>query len=426
MRAEGQKLADTSSQARTQSPASLRRAFLGNGESRERPQQHPQHQPASLRLKSLTGDLQKCMDEPQDLDRTKKSAAAAWAVTRGGRLLLRPSSAPAWKANRQRETREFHERQFECNRALANRRSLAIAQREHIAKTLEPSNRLFDGSKGREGFCAFLKKRFGTVLAGWRYMDRACGSRGCISKAEFCALCHSLGFGGQLQSIWQEMDREQEGFITLLGLSPEVCNLVQSLKEAFEGEYGSVLAGWQKCIDPLCKGSVTEGEFVESCERLQRRLQKKQLNLKIHPHRLWGVLVNGGAHKLTLAQFDPRSWEKICFGDIKFVKRLQPVTWDRLSTRFSSKVPYEQIQAAMQMTFAAFKSDEQHESPTGGPREDDAVKEQVIKVEPRAIDCERAITGAPGPFRQGVCEDDTVREIPDAKESSLKAGRSIT
>eukprot|EP00930_Biecheleria_cincta_P002366 TRINITY_DN103375_c0_g1_i1.p1 TRINITY_DN103375_c0_g1~~TRINITY_DN103375_c0_g1_i1.p1 ORF type:complete len:362 (+),score=60.16 TRINITY_DN103375_c0_g1_i1:182-1267(+) len=355
MNAEGQKLSEPMSQARSQSPASLRKAFLGNGDSQEGPQQqHPPQQSANLRLKSLTGDLQKCMDESQDHDRTRNSATPAWTLTRAGRLFPRPSSAPAWRAQRQRETREFHERQFECNRALANRRSLSIAQREHIAKTLEPSNRLFDGGKGREGFCAFLKKRFGTVLAGWRYMDKACGCRGYISKAEFCALCHSLGFGGQLQSIWQEMDHEQEGFITLLGLSPAVCNLVQSLKEAFEGEYGSVLAGWQKCIDPLCKGFVTEGEFVESCRRLQKRMQQRQLDLKIDPHRLWGVLVKGGTHKLTLAQFEPRAWEKICVGDIKYAKRLEPKTWDRLSTRFNSKVPYAQIQAAMQLTFAAF------------------------------------------------------------------------
>mmetsp|Transcript_96493 Transcript_96493/g.171559 ORF Transcript_96493/g.171559 Transcript_96493/m.171559 type:complete len:358 (-) Transcript_96493:46-1119(-) len=322
----------------TGSPSSLRKASLGQPAS---PVEFERSRPVTMRTNALSTDLVDCIKHTRStagsISPNSNSAGQTWSVSPNGRVTLRPSSALSLghmsPEQRRKEKIEFHQRQS-GHEAIARRRSHAEFQRAQIQHKRDTKERLFDGAKGAEGLNVFLKRKFGTVLAGWRFMDQH--GRGYISRSEFCLICRDIGFHGQLQSIWQELDFRQEGFITLLELNPEIGHYVGSLKQALQAHCGGVLEGWQKFLDPTCKGFVTDAEFIACCKQLKQTHEE----FNVDHQKLFSMLVKGGCSKLTLAEFDPRSWEKICFGDIRIEKPNDPETWRRLSSKPSRYCPY--------------------------------------------------------------------------------------
>ena len=56
------------------------------------------------------------------------------------------------------------------------------------------------------------RRQYGTILAGWRCMDRH--QKGYLCYAEFCQSCREMLFNGDLRSLWRELDVKQKGIIT--------------------------------------------------------------------------------------------------------------------------------------------------------------------------------------------------------------------
>eukprot|EP00913_Durusdinium_trenchii_P020665 g19406.t1 len=184
------------------------------------------------------------------------------------------------------------------------------------------------------------ERQYGTVLAGWRTMDL--DQKGYLCFQEFCQSCREMLFDGDVRSLWRELACQRD-FITLkelrqqaLEVCPEVARHVSAMKKVILQLYGNMMTGWWKSLDRDRKGFVTEPEFVAAI----RLLQKKAPEYKAEPHELFRMFVPSGASKLSLAEFDPRTWSKICSGELRREKPQNVETWRRLSAKCTRYCPY--------------------------------------------------------------------------------------
>lgn len=263
--------------------------------------------------------------------RMSASAGARSGATRPARgRRSRPQSAPS-RPTRPMDWEEFLRRQT-ANEGLV-RRSLHASVRRACLEQKHITKNALSGNQGRRGFCDFLRRQYGTVLAGWRTMDL--DQKGYLCFQEFCQSCREMLFDGDVRSLWRELACQRD-FITLKEVCPEVARHVCAMKKVILQLYGNMMTGWWKSLDRDRKGFVTEPEFVAAI----RLLQKKAPEYKAEPHELFRMFVPSGAGKLSLAEFDPRTWSKICSGELRREKPQNVETWRRLSAKCTRYCPY--------------------------------------------------------------------------------------
>eukprot|EP00401_Gymnodinium_catenatum_P010161 CAMPEP_0117573178 /NCGR_PEP_ID=MMETSP0784-20121206/60804_1 /TAXON_ID=39447 /ORGANISM="" /LENGTH=303 /DNA_ID=CAMNT_0005371703 /DNA_START=69 /DNA_END=978 /DNA_ORIENTATION=- len=201
---------------------------------------------------------------------------------------------------------KFYERQFN-HRIVRVSKKDATQKRVIIEENRDDMNRYRAGVHGLNGFKAYLAKRFGSVLAGWRALDRDRNGR--LSFAEFCAVLRDLDIHGNINGLWKALDSDCSGSVTLMELDAEIGHYVGVFKLELIKRYGSLLAGWFKAIDVNQNGTIDEAEMIEAVERL--RLHRG--NKKIDARKLYKMfLVGPKSVELTLQMFDPDSWNEWC------------------------------------------------------------------------------------------------------------------
>jgi len=165
----------------------------------------------------------------------------------------------------------------------------------------------FYGAQGVDGLRIFLKKKFGSLVAGWRAMDT--GKSGRISFYHFCNACRKIGYHGNMKKLWEALDVNKSGGISLMELDPETGEYVGTFKLALMKKYGDMLTAWKQGVDVNGSGKIEEKEIHAAIQNLGLDLDAKKL---------YGMLISGpkGAG-LTLAQFDPDSWTRWTSGDHK-------------------------------------------------------------------------------------------------------------
>jgi len=202
------------------------------------------------------------------------------------------------------KAQKFIERQFKHS-SIEARRSMSLLHRQIVKDSSEADEAKFQGSKGIPGFREFLRKQYGSIIAGWRVLDSDKSGR--LSFYEFCNACRKMGFSGNLRKLWEELDVNQDGSVSLMEIDPEVGRYIGFFKLALMKKYGSVLKGWQQCIDTNKSGRIEEKEIVAAV---------KTLELDLEPKKLFKMLVSGPKGLgLTLAEFDPEAYHRFFTGD---------------------------------------------------------------------------------------------------------------
>lgn len=243
-----------------------------------------------------------------------KSVSAGGARPKDSRPHSRAQSAP--QLQQKNEWNKFLNRQ-KSNEGLVRRCFHAQAHRACIERE---SLKRAGSTHGRHASCNFLRRQYGTVLAGWRTMD--VHQKGYLCYAEFCQSCREMLFNGDIRSLWRELDANEKGIVTLKEVCPEVALHVCGLKKVMLKLHGSMMKGWWRTLDRQRKGFVSEAEFVAGI----RRLQMKDPEYKTEPRELFRMFVAPGANKLSLAEFDPTTWTKVCCGELRREKLPNPET----------------------------------------------------------------------------------------------------
>lgn len=198
-----------------------------------------------------------------------------------------------------KDSRGFLERNGE-DESAQRRRGLALLQRDFVHEKRAHDNLEFEGAQGAEGFRKFLRRKFGSALAGWRVLDWDCSGR--LSLNEFCTACRRLGFHGNLKQLWRELDVNDNGYVSMMELDPEAGQYIATFKLELMHEYGDMLTAWQKGIDTNGNRRIDAEEIEECC---------KKLGLSLDPKKLFDMLRGGPKDRgVTLQQFDPDAWKR--------------------------------------------------------------------------------------------------------------------
>jgi hypothetical protein len=198
---------------------------------------------------------------------------------------------------------EFMDRQGKDSKA-AMRLEVAKLQREMVKKQQAVEDTEFWGAQGVQGFRTYLVKKFGSVVAGWRMLDK--DGNGHLSFYEFCNACRQMGYHGNLKLLWKQLDCNHSHSVSIAEIDPEVGHYVGTFKAACIKKYGDTLTAWRQCIDTNGSGKIEVEEIVEACEKL---------GLDLDGRKLFGMLATYGLG-LSLQEFDPEAWQRWVTGDI--------------------------------------------------------------------------------------------------------------
>ncbi|CAK9058280.1 unnamed protein product, partial [Durusdinium trenchii] len=212
--------------------------------------------------------------------------------------LMQSASEPALQCDPSRSLPKgsFLPRQF-GHPSIAARRSLAQKRQALIRDTRSFEDLSFYGSQGALGFAAHLRTRFGSVLAGWRWLDDS--KKGRLSFHPFCKAARKSGFHGNMKRLWDELCQGKT-FVTLEDIDPHVWRTVSTFKEQLRRKYGDdLLLAWQQGLDQSGTGRATV-EDLQTC--------LNDLGMEVNAKELLSMFVGPGMTCMTLADFDPKAY----------------------------------------------------------------------------------------------------------------------
>lgn len=122
------------------------------------------------------------------------------------------------------------------------------------------------GPKSREAFIALLRRRFGSIPRAWRvHFDPGCNGK--LNKAAFFEAARKVGYMDSLSTLWNELDQDKSGFISMDELDLEAHRLLSTFKGALLGRFGSMAAAWL-AMDADKTGRLELREVEDVCELL--------------------------------------------------------------------------------------------------------------------------------------------------------------
>jgi len=200
----------------------------------------------------------------------------------------------------------FVERQYKLyERTLEGKRHDASKTADLVRDMRNSTRTNFLGAQGVKGFQIFLKRKFGSIVAGWRELDTH--GYGRLTRGEFILACGRVGFHGDIKYLWQQLDHKGSGVIGLIEID-HICGfLVGEFKMKLLKIYGDMLTAWREGLDLNHSGHVSQKELSECLQRLGLDHLDCELLYKAllcQPQKRLGRAEPVG---LTLQQFDPEA-----------------------------------------------------------------------------------------------------------------------
>jgi hypothetical protein len=118
----------------------------------------------------------------------------------------------------------------------------------------------------RTDFHRILLKQYHTIMRAWCEMDS--GRRGRISFKELCRACHVIGYGGSARTLWEALDQDLDGFVTLTDIDAATSNLLESLAVCIWFTCGNVEAAWSKYFNKRGSLRCNAKAFLRGCNSI--------------------------------------------------------------------------------------------------------------------------------------------------------------
>merc|ERR1719487_62607 len=123
------------------------------------------------------------------------------------------------------------------------------------------------GMKCLAGLKRQLIVNYGSIHVAWRQALDLDGN-GRLSFGEFCIAMRNLGYGGNVKAEFHALDQDDDGFISLHDIDPQVDEEISSYKKLVLEKYPNMLIAWRECLNAGGSGQVDEKMFGEHCKRL--------------------------------------------------------------------------------------------------------------------------------------------------------------
>lgn len=120
-----------------------------------------------------------------------------------------------------------------------------------------------NAAKARKVFRKTLLVRYPCVLAAWRELDP--NKHGRIAFFDFCRACRNLGCDNEAKSLWNALDADGDGFITLFDIDGRLSELLHEFADAMKASCGSAEAAWKQFFCTNGMGRCPVELFTKSC-----------------------------------------------------------------------------------------------------------------------------------------------------------------
>lgn len=144
-------------------------------------------------------------------------------------------------------------------RSLAER-SMSPSQRERFSKP-PPDDETH--AKVRQEFRKALLIRYRSILGAWRELDPR--HHGRLAFFDFCRACRHLGYDGEAKLLWNALDTDGDGFISLWDVDLRLAKMLQNFADALINASGSAEAAWKQFFVSNGMGRSSEASFARSC-----------------------------------------------------------------------------------------------------------------------------------------------------------------
>lgn len=119
----------------------------------------------------------------------------------------------------------------------------------------------------RKEFHALLLKRFHSICRAWKWFDR--DGNGRLSIFEFMRACQELGVQRSARQIWDALDMDRSGFVSLEEIDIDMAKMLGTLALTIWVSCGTLEAAWEQYFNK--KGytfRVPKDDFVQACQEI--------------------------------------------------------------------------------------------------------------------------------------------------------------
>jgi len=221
------------------------------------------------------------------------------------------------------------------------KRDMAEVHEEH-----EKVIKMAAGLNTVDGLKRTLVKRCGSLYGAWCHaldLDQ----NGHLSYGEFCQALARLGIGGDVQSLWRQLDNNDNGVVDFVDFDPITDTLLREFRQKCKDQYGNMLLAWMQGLDTNGNGSVDEGEFVDFCKIIGYTGDVNgDGNTDVSAKHLFKLLkCEPGRNFLALRDFDLTAARALSRGDFRMLMEAE----DRPGSPGSS--PHQSLPSKLEMTF---------------------------------------------------------------------------
>jgi len=119
-------------------------------------------------------------------------------------------------------------------------------------------------SRIRASFRRALLQRYHTTLGAWKELDPR--QHGRLAFMDFCRACRHLGYDSEARTLWEALDGDHDGFITLRDIDPSLTEILHGFASVLADASGSAKEAWQQHFSSNGMGRVPRMLFIRACE----------------------------------------------------------------------------------------------------------------------------------------------------------------
>lgn len=123
-----------------------------------------------------------------------------------------------------------------------------------------------DAAELRTSFRKQMRRKYRSTLGCWRILDPAGHGRACF--ANVCKAAQQLGFINNCRPLWEALDADRDGFVTIGDFDPQLAEHLRQFAAAARRDSGTAGAAWQRHFNPGGLAKVSAFEFSSAVEAI--------------------------------------------------------------------------------------------------------------------------------------------------------------
>lgn len=150
---------------------------------------------------------------------------------------------------------------------LQRRRLLESGQSTNGGCIQRTSSSFFQKGTDIDELKDILKSKYGTLTRAWRVALDTDMSGG-LDFREFSQALSSIGYIGNMRTLWFNLDDANTGSISLQDIDPDAYHALEKFRVLAGRAYGSVIECWHQLLDADKSGTVSFEEFHEAVQTI--------------------------------------------------------------------------------------------------------------------------------------------------------------